>query len=166
MAKRYSKNALEHLAVMNIASAILQVRKFDDVVSKAVNITSDKKVLNRKRKLLLKIDSRLQDIISMCHSVLSDMSNDDLLRLRKYSDPRVIATIPELTTNPETLALNLLYLEFNDLPDSKLDERLKCLTEIDYMSLIEYISEEVGLESDVSEDMYVLADSLILKIKK
>ena len=59
----------------------------------------------------------------------------------------------------------MLFQIFNDVVDEKLDERLKPMTEFDYFDSIVKISDTIGLEKNVSEDMYVLAEELISKIK-
>jgi len=92
--KPMSTPAIKHAAVFNMAIGTLKVRKFNDVVAKAVTITKEKKQLNRMRKVLTKVDK-----------------------------------------------------------------------EIDYMSLIITISEEIGLTKDVSDDMYELALRMIEDIQ-
>jgi len=164
-AKKLSTPAVKHLTCFNIAIGILRARKFKDVVAKAVNITDDKKQLNRMRKTLAKVENEIDKICSLSDAIFSQLNYDDLARIKNSHRASTIALIPETTTNPETLALNILYLEFNDLPDEKLDERLKILTKIDYMDLIEIISEEIGLQKDVSEDMYLLATEIIEDVK-
>ena len=164
--KRLSTPAIQHLVILNMAIAILKVRKMEDVVAKAVNITTDKKVLNQKRKLYAKIQDELDNITSLSDDIFPKLSHDDLQRVAAAHSPKLIQLIPEQTTNPEILALNMLYLNFNDVPDTKMDSLLTHIQQIDFMRLILLISEEIGLQKDVAEDMYPLAEMLIDKIKR
>jgi len=163
---RTPKRAIQNMIVLSLAVAMLKVRKMPDVTARAVNITKDKKILNQKRKLLKKIEDELQSIIDLADNILSKLSIEDLKRISKSYSIDIIQTIPETSTNPEILALNLLYINFYDEVDNKLFEPLKPLMEIDYMDLIIKVSEEIGLEKNVSEDMYPLAKNLIMEIKR
>jgi hypothetical protein len=163
---RLSAPAIKHIVILNMAIAILKVRKYEDVVSKAVGITKDKKILNQKRKLLAKVDNAINEIEKLTDAVFSQMSDTDIERVRKLNSAQLIQQIPEDSTNPEILALYLLYINFNDDIDKKMDPLLNPCKEIDYFELILMLSEDVGLEKNVSEDMYVLAQKLIEQIKK
>ena len=164
--KRLSEPAVNHLVILNMAIGILKVRKLKDVTAKAVNITKDQKVLNQKRKVIARTDSELDNICSLTDEIFPKVDRVDLGKIAKGHTPELIQTIPEKTTNPEILALYLLYINFQDETDLRLDERLKVCLNYDYMSLIITISEEIGLEKDVSDDMYVLASKLIGKVRK
>ncbi len=162
---RLPKPAIQHIVILNFAIAILKVRTMDDVVSKAVNITKDKKILNQKRKLIAKIDSKIEEIMELTDIVFSQMSDSDLERVRKGHSAHLVQSIPETTSNPETLALFMLYINFQSVPDPRMNKILDKVKEIDYIGLI-YEIEEVGLQKNVGEDMYLLADDLVEQIKK
>ena len=163
--KPMSTPAIKHTDVLNMAIGILKVRKFNDVVAKAVTITKNKKQLNRMRKILAKVDKEIDAIINTLDRVFDNINYYDLMRIKQSHSAKTIALIPEKSTNPEILGLYLLYLEFQDAPDAKMDERLRFLQEIDYMSLIITISEEIGLTKDVIDDMYELALRMIEDIQ-
>ena len=163
---RTPKKAIQNIVVLSMAVAMLKVRKMPDVTAKAVNLTKDKKILNQKRKLLQKLENEFDKIINLADDIFSKLSLEDLKRISKSYSMETIQQIPELSTNPEVLALNLLYINFYDEVDNKLYEPLKPLTQIDYMDLIIKVSEEIGLEKNVSEDMYPLAQKLIKEMKK
>jgi hypothetical protein len=165
-AKRLSTPAIKHLTVFNMACGILKVRKFKDVVAKAVTITDDKKQLNKMRKELAKVEVELDEITSQVDAIFSQLNFDDLERIKKGHTAGIISIIPEDSTSPEILGLYLLYLEFQDFPDKKLDPVMKPLQEFDYMELIITISEEIGLQKDVSDEMYELAQRLIAELKR
>ncbi|MBE0498612.1 MAG: hypothetical protein IBX43_05145 [Campylobacterales bacterium] len=164
--KRLSAPAIKHLVVFNMACGILKVRKFKDVVHTAVNLTDDKKQLNSKRKLIAQIETSLDLITAQTDAIFSQLSLADLDRIKKGHTAQMIEMIPEHSTSPEVLGLYLLYLEFQDAADKKLDPIMQQLCEFDYIKLIWAISEEVGLQKDVSDDMYYLAMKLIEEIKK
>jgi len=161
-----SSPAIKHLIVFNMAVGILKVRKFDDVVKKAVNITDDKKHLNKMRKVLAKVETKIDEITKLTDVIFSKLSKSDLSRIAKGHKEQIIAKIPETSTNPEVLGLYLLFLEFQDLPDKKLDEVMSPLLEFDYIKLIDIISEQIGLQRDVADDMFELALELIKEVKK
>lgn len=164
--KPASTSAVKHLVVFNMAAAILKVRHFDDVVAKAVRLTQDKTQRNKTRKIFAKVEAQLERITSFSSTIFSQFSRDDLERVKKGHNAGVVSLIPETTTNPEILALYMLFINFQDCPDKKLDKRFDILQTIDYMELIITISEEIGLEQDVSEDMYLLALKLIEEMKR
>lgn len=166
MPKPLSSAAVKHLAIFNMAVGILKVRKFEDVVAKAVLITTDKTQRNRTRKLFAKVDAQIDEITGTSQKIFSLLSRADLIKIAQKHTPRVIVKIPETETNPEVLGLYLLYLNFQDAPDEKMDERFAFLKEIDYMSIIIAISEEIGLVKDVSDNMYELGLELIAEIKR
>jgi len=158
--------AIKHIVILNFATAILKVRKIEDVVSKAVGLTKDKKVLNQKRKVLVLVDRKLKEIEMLGAIVFNQMSPSDLSRVKKGHSAWLVSQIPEKTTSPEILALYMLFLNFQDLPDTKMSKLLAPALEIDYMELIITISEEIGLEKDVADEMYELALHLVEQIKK
>jgi len=164
--RRLSKPALNHIIVFNMAVGILRVRKFEDVVSKAVNISTDKKRVNQKRKQRAKFEEKLEYICNLSVDIFKQMSKDDLNRLRAGTKAEIILKIPEATTNPELLALNMLFLNFQEMPDPRMDEVLDPVKDIDYLELMVILSEEFGLEKDIEEEMLYLADHLIAEIKK
>ncbi len=164
--KRLSTPAIKHLVILNMAVGILQVRKFNDVVAKAVNITTDTKILNQKRKELVKVQKQLDTITDLVAEIFPKISIQDASRVKKGHTPSLIQQIPETTTNPETLALSMLFINFQDVIDPKMDELLKPCLAFDYHKIIVTISEEIGLQKEVGEDMYVLADDLIRQIRR
>jgi len=164
--KSLSTPAIKHLVVLNMAIGILRVRKFKDVVAKAVGITKEKKKLNQMRKMLSLVDNELESITGLIDTIFKKLNQNDLSRIKKGHSAKIISMIPETKTNPEILGLYLLFLEFQEDVDMKLDEALKPCLEFDYMKLIITISEEIGLEKDVSDDMYLLAEKLIVEIKR
>jgi len=165
-AKSLSTPAIKHLVVFNMAVGILKVRKMSDVVAKAVSITDDKKQLNKMRKVLLRVEAELDKVTSMVDVMFSQLNFTDLERIKKGHNAGIISMIPEDSTNPEMLGLYLLFLEFQDAPDKRLDPLMKPLQEFDYMSLIITISEEIGLQKDVSDNMYELALRLQEMLKR
>ena len=164
--KPQSSKAIKHLAVLNMAIGMLKVRKFADVVSKAVTITDDKKIRNQKRKVLARIDEDIKKINSSLDLVFAQLHIDDFVRIRKANSFESIKLIPEDSTNPEILALNLLFITFQDHVDPKLSHIFSPMLEFDYMDLIITISEEIGLKEDVAEDMYPLAHKIIEEIHR
>ena len=162
---RIPTRAINNITLLSLASAILKVRKMPDVVEKAVNITKDKKTLNQKRKALAKLNATLDSIVSDADTVFGGLVLEDLKRIQDKTSMQLIQKIPEKTTSPETLALNILYILFNDEVDKVLYAPLKKFTEYDFMDLIITVSEDIGLEKNVSEDMYPLAKKLIMEIK-
>ena len=164
--KQLSTPAIKHLVVLNMAIGILKVRKFKDVIAKAVGITKDKKRLNQMRKTLPLVEDELEKITDLINPIFSQINKADLARIKKGHSAKIISMIPETKTNPEILSLYMLFLEFQEDVDKKLDDVIKPCLKFDYMKLIITISEEIGLEKDVSDDMYLLAEKLIMEIKR
>lgn len=166
MTRRLSSSAIKNLAILNMASGILQVRSHKDILLESVCITSDKKVLNRNRKLLKTIQTKLDHICKVTYYISKSISHADIERLRKENKVSILKDIDYKNSNAEILALNLLYICFNDDIDFKVDEIFKSILKIDYMDIIIPLSEDIGLEKDVSDDMYISAQRIIDEIKK
>jgi len=164
--KRFPKPALHHLVVLNIATGILIVRKEQEVLEEAVTITDDKKVLNQKRKELAKIDKQLNEIKKLATPIIESLNYSDILRLKNFDADKIVMMIDEKNTNPEILALYLLYIEFQDAPDKKMSSIFKECKEFDYFSMIIEISENIGLTKDVSDYMYNSAHKMIEAVKR
>ena len=164
--RKLSSPAIKHMVVANMASAILQVRKKEDVVAKAVGITKEKKILNQNRKELAKFENKLDEIVANVHNILSSISMEDVARVGRGHSKELVEQIPEKSTNPEVLALYMMFVNFQDCPDKKMDEILKPLLAEDYIDLVDFLSVRVGLEKNVADDLYWLAVKLIEDIKR
>jgi len=159
-----ASKTIKKLTAFNMAVGILRVRNFKDVTEKAVNLTKDKKILNQKRKVLVRVEEEINAIVNLTHVILDKVDRFDIQKVKAGHSMKLIQSIPEKTTNPEILGLYILFLVFQDNIDERTDEIFAPLLSIDYMSLIIIISEEIGLEKDVADEMYELADSLKEKI--
>ena len=166
ISRRLSKAAIQHATILNFGVSVLKVRNMEEVTKKAIKITQDKKILNQKRKVIAKVQSELDSFQQLTDDIFPQLNLEDLNRIRDGHTVQLIQQIPEATTNPEILALYLLFINFNDDVDKKIDSIFNEVVKIDFMKLIITISEEIGLEKDISDNMYLLAEKLIKDIRK
>jgi hypothetical protein len=90
---------------------------------------------------------------------------EELKKVRARFSLEIIKMIPEDRSNLDLLSLNMLFIEFQDCIDKKMDGVFTQYLKYDYMDIIVRISEEIGLEKDVADDMYLLALKMIDAIK-
>ena len=165
MYKPLTKHGLQDLLILNYAFAVLQVRNSKEVVQNAVLITDNKQTLYRKRKLVKLIDTKINEILVMKEVIFGRIKQDDFRKLAKVYNFEFVKMIPEKDTNPETLALYMLWINFIDDRNPMCSKVFDGIETIDYMQLIITLTEQIGLTKNIQDDMFILACGIIDKIK-